>query len=174
MSFSQITLGEDAPQLINAVIEIPKGSHCKYEYDEDLDEIRLDRVLHSPVYYPADYGFIPHTRAEDGDHLDVLVILSDPLFPGCVVKVKPIGLLDMEDEGGRDCKIIAVAQGDPNNKNLNDVSDIEEHFKKEVQHFFEVYKKLENKWVKIRNWHNKSKALDVIRSAQKRFEDEQT
>lgn len=104
MSYHKIPLGNKAPEIINAVIEIPKGSHHKYEYDEVFDEIRLDRVLHSPVFYPTEYGFIPQTRAEDGDHLDILVLITEPLFPGCIVSVRVVGMLDMEDNAGRDYK----------------------------------------------------------------------
>jgi inorganic pyrophosphatase len=102
MSFHSVPLGAKSPEAINAVIEIPKGCPNKFEYDEALDEIRLDLVLHSPIHYPLDYGFIPQTRSEDGDHLDVLIIVSTPLFPGCVVSVRPIGAIDMEDEAGQD------------------------------------------------------------------------
>jgi len=152
MVYSDIPLGEKSPQIINVVIEIPKGTRNKYEYDEVLDEIRLDRVLHSPVYYPTDYGFVPHTLSEDGDHLDILVIISEPTFPGCIVSVRPIGVLDMEDEAGRDYKIIAVAEKDPRSATINALDDTNEHFRKEVSHFFETYKHLENKCVKIKGW----------------------
>jgi len=97
LSFHAIPLREKSPENIIAVIEIPRGSHHKYEYDEKIDEIRLNRVLHSPVFFPTDYGFIPETRSEDGNHLDVLVLITEPLFPGCVVSVLPIGVLDRED-----------------------------------------------------------------------------
>ncbi len=169
MAFHSIPLGEQAPEIINVVIEIPRGSHHKYEYDEALDEIRLDRVLHSPVFYPADYGFVPSTRSEDGDHLDVLVMISEPLFPGCVISVRPIGMLDMEDNAGQDWKIIAVAEHDPKLASIRDISDVEEHFKKEIVHFFEVYKELEGKWAKVKGWLSKADTLAVIRDAVARF-----
>ncbi len=172
MAYSNLSLGDKAPKIINAVVEIPKGGHNKYEYDEKLDEIRLDRVLHSSVFYPVDYGFLPETRADDGDHLDVLVIISESVFPGCVVKIKVIGALDMEDENGRDYKIIAVAQKDPRNEHIGTIEDLTEHFKKEVQNFFEIYKKLENKWVKIKGWIGKEEAFKVIREAKEKFDKE--
>ncbi|MGA2910513.1 MAG: inorganic diphosphatase [Candidatus Microgenomates bacterium] len=172
MAYSKLTLGDKAPEIINTVVEIPKGNHNKYEYDEKLDEIRLDRVLYSSVFYPVDYGFIPETRADDGDHLDVLVIISESVFPGCVVSVKPIGVLDMEDESGRDYKIVAVAEKDPRNKHIDAISDLPDHFKKEVQNFFETYKKLENKWVKIKGWVGKREAYKIIGESKEKFDKE--
>lgn len=170
MAFSKIPIGEKAPESINVVIEIPRGSHHKFEYDEGLDEICLDRVLHSPVFYPADYGFIPQTTSGDGDSLDAFVFITEPLFPGCVVKVRPIGLLDMEDESGKDWKIVAVAEKDPRLKSIQSVDDLDEHYKKEIEQFFEVYKKLEpNKWAKVNKWLGKEEALRNIREAMERF-----
>jgi len=169
MSFALLKIGKDEPEIINVVIEIPKGSHHKYEYDEELDLIRLDRVLHSPVYYPTDYGFIPETRSDDGDHLDVMVIISESVFPGCVLAVRPIGILYMEDEGGKDEKIIAVAQNDPLLSHLKDIGDVDDFFKKEIHHFFEVYKHLENKKVTVHHRHDKALALNIIREARKRY-----
>lgn len=172
MAYSIIPIGDKAPEVINTVIEIPRGSHHKFEYDEKVDEIILDRVLHSSVFYPTEYGFIPHTRSEDGDHLDVLVIISDPTFPGCIVSVRVIGVLDMEDSAGQDWKIIAVAEKDPRLSGINTIDDLDEHTKKEIQHFFGVYKQLENKWVKVRNWKSQEEAYRLIKEAQRRFEQE--
>jgi inorganic pyrophosphatase len=169
MKISTIPLGEQAPQIINAIIEIPRGSHAKYEYDEELDIIRLDRILYSPVYYPANYGFIPSTRSEDGDQLDVLVIISEPIVPGCLVSVRPVGLIDMEDDAGKDWKIISVAARDPRLEHVNTTSDLGEHFAKEVQHFFEVYKHLENKQVKFLGLEDQAKAYKIILEAHQRF-----
>jgi inorganic pyrophosphatase len=169
MSFHAVPLRDKSPENINAVIEIPRGSHHKYEYDEKLDEIRLDRVLHSPVFYPTDYGFIPETRSEDGDHLDVLVLITEPLFPGCIVSVLPIGVLDMEDNAGQDWKILAVATTDPKLKKIKDISDVDEHYIQEIQHFFEVYKHLEKKYVKVQKWLPKKDALTIITEAHHRF-----
>lgn len=170
MAFSKIPLGEQAPQVINVIVEIPRGSHHKYEYSEDLDEILLDRVLHSAVFYPTDYGFIPHTRGEDGDHLDVMVVVSEPLFPGCVVAVRPVGVLDMEDDKGQDWKIIAVCDTDPKLKTVNDIGDLDEHVKNEISHFFAVYKNLENKEVDVKEWEGKEKAYQLIIQAQDKYE----
>ena len=172
MAYSTIPLGDKAPEVINTVIEIPRGSHHKYEYDEHLDEIKLDRVLHSSVFYPTEYGFIPHTRSEDGDHLDALVIISDPTFSGCVLSVRPIGVLDMEDNAGQDWKIIAVAEKDPRLTEIKSIDDLDEHRKKEIHNFFEVYKQLENKWVNVKGWLGKDDAYRLIQEAKLKFDQE--
>lgn len=169
MAFHTIPLGDKAPEIITVVVEIPRGSHHKYEYDENLDEIRLDRVLYSPVFYPTDYGFIPQTRSEDGDHLDVLVLITEPTFPGCVVTVRPIGMLNMNDNAGQDWKILAVADKDPKLSSLKEIDDVNEHHRKEIVHFFEVYKHLEEKNVEVVGWLNKTEAYRIINEAQKRF-----
>ena len=172
MSYHKIPLGDNAPKIINTVIEIPRGAHHKYEYDEKLDEIRLDRVLHSPVFYPTEYGFVPETRAEDGDHLDTLVFITDPLFTGCVVSIRVVGMLDMEDNVGRDYKIVGVVEKDPKLTQIQDISDVNEHYKKEIVHFFEEYKKLEGKWAKVHEWLSKEEAYRIIIEAKERFQKE--
>ncbi len=169
MSLAKVPIGENPPEIVNAIIEINKGSHNKYEYDEQLNVIRLDRSLHSSVFYPTDYGFIPQTRSGDGDHLDVLLLITDSVFPGCVVSVRPIGVLYMEDQNEKDEKIIAVAQKDPLLSNIKDIEDVDDFFKKEIHNFFETYKKLENKKVEVHHWHGKDTAYSIIRDAQKRF-----
>ena len=130
-------------EVIEVVIEIPKGSQNKYEYDHVKHVIRLDRRRFSATVYPADYGFVPETLAEDGDPLDVLMLLEDATFPGCWVRVGPIGVFRMEDEAGRDAKIICVPERDPNYQNVGDVSDLPEHLLEEIKHFFDMYKMLE-------------------------------
>ena len=172
MSYAKVPLGEKSPQIVNAVIEIVGGSNKKYEYKEEWDEIRLDRILYSNVFYPGEYGFLPHTRAEDGDHLDVVVIISGPTFPGCVLAVRPIGALDMADQNGKDWKIIAVAAGDPRLEEYSSLDDLDEHRKKEIWHFFETYKQLENKEVKVNGWLGKEDAYRIIGEAKDRFEKE--
>lgn len=173
MSLANIPLGDNAPEIINAVIEIPARSSMKYEYDEELDVIRLDRVLHSPMFYPADYGFVPHTRADDGDHLDALVLISQPTFPGCMLEVRPVGVLDMEDEEGRDWKILAVSTKDPRFKDVANMNDVDDHLKEEIQHFFEQYKHLENKWATVKGWLDVDEAHKRIKESQERFTLEQ-
>jgi inorganic pyrophosphatase len=169
MSLSTVPIGENAPNTINAIVEIPARSSMKYEYDEKLDTIRLDRVLHSPMFYPVDYGFVPETRADDGDHLDVLVLMSQPAFPGCVLEVRPVGVLDMEDEEGRDWKILAVSTKDPRFKEVEKLDDVDNHLKDEIQHFFEQYKHLENKWATVKGWLDIDEAHKRIKESQERF-----
>src|SRR5580704_9108719 len=123
--YELIPLGEKAPDVVNVVIEIQKGSNNKYEFDEKLGVFRLDRVFYSPFFYPLDYGFIPQTRSEDGDHLDALVMGGDPLFTGCLTEVRPIGLLNMVDSGDLDAKILCVQANDPRFSTLKDIKDIE-------------------------------------------------
>lgn len=173
MSFKTLHIGDDSPNAVNVVIEIPKGSHNKYEYDEELDVIKLDRVLHSSVYYPTDYGFIPETRSGDGDHLDTLVIVSDPLFPGCVVSVRPVGVLYMVDQEEKDEKIIAVAEKDPLMSQIHDIEHVDDFFKKIVHNFFETYKQLENKKVTVHEWRGRDFAHEIILKAQETFAKEQ-
>lgn len=172
MSYAKVTIGAKAPHIINAVVEIPKGSHNKYEYDEKTDTIRLDRILYSAVFYPLNYGFIPCTRSKDGDHLDILIIMSEPVFPGCVVEVKPIGVLNMEDEAGIDWKIIGVAVTDPYVKEVHDLHDMEENVRKEIKNFFEIYKQLEEKEVKVHHYMGKEEAHKLIEEARVRFDKE--
>lgn len=165
MPYENLTTGDLAPEIVNVIIEIPKGSHNKYEYDEKLGMIKLDRVLFSPVYYPADYGYVPKTRSEDGDHLDILVLVSEPTFPGCLLQARPIGALKMSDDKGLDEKILAVCHNDPRFNEVKSIVDIDQHTKDEIQHFFEVYKQLEQKKVSIEGWADKEEAYILINKA---------
>jgi inorganic pyrophosphatase len=155
----------------DVLIEIPRGSRNKYEYDFDLKRIRFDRMLFSSMMYPADYGFIPRTLALDGDPLDVLILINEPTFPGCVIEVKPIGVFHMADDKGPDEKIICVPVSDPIWNSLNDLSDINKHLLKEIEHFFQVYKDLENKIVDVGGWGNLEEALFIIEECTKRYND---
>lgn len=153
---------------ITVFIEIPKGSPQKYEFDEDLGVIKLDRTLFSPMYFPFEYGHIENTRGEDKDPLDVVLLATFPTFPGCYVKARPVGLLLMEDEAGIDHKVIAVPDEkvDPRFKEIKNVNDLSSHIKKEIKEFFENYKNLESqKWVKLRDFKNKEKAEIIIDQA---------
>ena len=151
---------------VDAVIEIPRGSRNKYEMDEATGEIRLDRVLYSSVHYPTDYGFIPGTRADDGDHLDVLVLVEEPTFPGCRMEARPVGVLKMRDEKGEDFKIIAVPVADPRFDGVTELSQIHPHWLREIENFFNVYKTLEaDKAVAIEGWGGREEAWDAIRAA---------
>jgi len=150
-------------------VEIPKGSNNKYEYDKEKEAFRLDRVLYSPVYYPADYGYLENTLADDGDPLDAMVLTTFPTFPGCIIKARIIGMFIMEDEKGRDEKIIGVPMRDPRFDNISSIDDLESHILKEFRHFFEVYKDLEEKKVDIIGWANIEKAVKVIKQAKANY-----
>lgn len=165
MSIKDLPAGENYPQEFNVIIEQQRGSRNKYEYDEDLDIIKLDRVNFSAMGIPFDYGFIPATRSEDGDHLDALVILEASAFPGCLVVARPIGVCYMVDDGEKDEKIIAVPVDDIRQKHIQDLSDLNPHVPKEIQHFFEHYKDLQNKKVEITGWGDKAEAIKVMQSS---------
>lgn len=172
MKLDQLTIGKDAPEIFNVVVEIPRGSNNKYEYDEKDHVIRLDRVVFSPFFYPADYGLIPETRSEDGDHLDALVLVTNPTFPGCVVRGRAVGLLKMIDQGELDYKILTVAVDDPRWAAVRDLTDVNEHFLKEVVHFFEEIKKLENKKVEVEGWENAAAAAAEIEKSMEQYRKE--
>ncbi|MFQ5860937.1 MAG: inorganic diphosphatase [Dehalococcoidia bacterium] len=150
---------------IEVRIEIPRGSRNKYEYDEATGSIWLDRVLYSSVHYPADYGYIPNTRAPDGDHLDVLVLVEEPTFPGCLVRARPIGLLRMEDEKGIDDKVLAVLMDDPRFAEVNDLEQLGQHWLREIENFFRTYKLLEGVETQVFSWEGREKAREVIRQS---------
>lgn len=132
-----------ANDVIEVLIEIPRGSRNKYEYDHERNVIRLDRRLFSATVYPADYGFVPDTLAEDGDPLDAIVLLEDPTFPGCLVNARPVGVFWMTDEKGRDAKLVCVPEGDPMWGSITELSELPKHLLDEIRHFFDVYKDLE-------------------------------
>jgi len=155
--------------IVDAFIEIPKGSSNKYEYDEEKGVFVLDRALFSPMFYPADYGFIPNTLAEDGDPIDIMVLMANPTFPGCVIRSRVIGMFLMEDEKGKDEKIIAVPVSDPRYDDMKTIDDMGSHMKKEFEHFFSEYKQLEGKEVIVRGWTNIEEAATAIAAAKKRY-----
>lgn len=154
----------------DVLVEIPKGSRNKYEYDFDLKKIRFDRMLFSSMMYPGDYGFIPETLALDGDPLDVLVLGHEPMFPMCVVEVKPIGVFHMADEKGPDEKIVCVPVSDPIWNSKNDLSDLNPHRLAEITHFFKVYKDLEKKKVEVGEWGDAAEARDIYKKCVERYE----
>ena len=145
-----------------ALVEIPKGSRNKYEYDEGIGHIVLDRFLSSSMVYPTDYGFLMGHRGRDGDPLDAMVCVSEPTFPGCVIPVKPIALFAMADEKGIDDKIVCVPTHDPGWNHANSLEDIPEALQREIFHFFSVYKMLEGKDVQVDGWKSREEALNVI------------
>lgn len=154
---------------IIVMVEIPKGSRNKYEYDKQEGRIYLDRMLFSAVHYPADYGFFPDTLAEDNDPLDALVLGGEATFPGCFIRVKPVGVFDMWDEKGPDKKVLCVPVSDPQWNWVDDLEDVPHHLLNEVTHFFKVYKDLEKKKTKVGGWHAKEVALQAIEDAVQRF-----
>ena len=159
VNYLELPVGERTPEVINAVIEIPLEGINKYEYDKKLHVFRLDRNLYSPVHYPGDYG----------DPLDVLVLVDAGSFPGCVMEVRPIGLLEMLDQGVADEKVLAVGKGNPRYTDVWNYSEIYPHILKEITHFFSIYKDLEGKRVEIKGWHDAAYARDKVLESQKRF-----
>ncbi len=170
-NYLELPIGPKSPDVINAVIEIPLEGINKYEYDKELGVFRLDRNLYSPVHYPGDYGFIPSTLGEDGDPLDVLVLVDAGSFPGCVMEARPIGVLDMLDQGLGDEKVLCVGKGNPRYHDVNDYSQIYPHMLKEITHFFAIYKDLEGKRVEVKGWRDASVAKQKVREAQQRYID---
>jgi len=154
-----------ADLVVEALIEIPKGSSNKYEYDRERRTVRLDRVLYSPVHYPTDYGFIPHTLAEDGDELDIMVMISTPTFPGCLVEARLLGALEMTDEKGRDIKILAAALRDPRMDRFHTLRDVSPHRLREIEYFFTIYKDLEGKTTLVNGWRDLDFTREVLAAA---------
>jgi len=150
-----------------AYIEIPKGSRNKYEFDDDLDAIVLDRFLAGSTVYPTDYGYLIGHRGRDGDMLDCCVCVSEPTFPGCLIRVKPIALFKMEDEAGIDDKIICVPLNDPGWNTLEERDDLTEQLQNEISHFFSVYKDLEEKKVDVGGWRDRAEAIEVLEDAKR-------
>jgi inorganic pyrophosphatase len=148
---------------VEAIVEIPRGSRNKYELDHTTGEIWLDRLLFTATQYPADYGFIPHTLADDDDPLDVLVLLDEPTFPGCHIRVRVVGVFQMRDEKGTDCKVLAVPSTDPRWKDVDDLTDVSEHLLAEIGHFFTVYKELEpGKGTEVIGWADAEVAASIV------------
>jgi len=150
------------PLVVEATIEIPRGSSNKYEYDRHTGDFRLDRVLYSPIHYPTDYGFIPHTLTEDGDELDIMVMISKSTFPGCRVQARVLGALEMTDEKGKDIKILAAAVRDPRMDRYSDIGDVGRHTLKEIEYFFNIYKDLEEKKTIVNGWRDRAFAESAV------------
>ncbi len=161
---ASLPFAEHYPGIVEVVVEIPRGSRNKYEWDEHAGVFRLDRVLSSAVFYNFDYGFITGTRAGDGDHTDALLLIDEPTFPGCRVWARPVGGLEMRDEKGADYKILCVAIGDPHQAHVERLEQIRPHRLVEIEHFFQTYKLLEDKAVEVVGWRELDRALDVLRT----------
>ena len=168
MNLSKLSIGKNPPAEVNVLVEIPQGSAVKYEVDKDSGYVMVDRFAFTTMVYPFNYGFVPGTHAEDGDPVDVLVISTYPVNPGTVIPVRPVGMLEMEDEEGIDTKILAVPtiKVDPFYSDIEDIEDLNETVKQKIQHFFNHYKELEKgKWVKTRNFLPKKNALSAIKKS---------
>jgi inorganic pyrophosphatase len=152
------------------LVEIPKGSRNKYEWDPALGAIKLDRFLFSSVVFPTDYGFITDTLGEDGDPLDAMVCVSEPTFPGCVIPVHPIAVLRMRDDKGQDDKVLCVPHEDPNWSHMQELSDLSGQLRSEIEHFFSIYKQPEGKEVEIDGWYGREEAVALIGQARARYE----
>lgn len=158
--------GDDPPEIMNVVVEVISGSRDKYEYNREWEVFMLDRVLHSSVIFPVEYGFIPQTWFDDDDPLDTMILSYEPLEVGCIVKVRPLGVLILEDEMGEDPKILSVPISDPRFEGYRRLSDVHPHLLREIQEFFETYKRLEpKKWVKFKAWEEAEEAKRIIEYA---------
>jgi inorganic pyrophosphatase len=153
------------PGMVQGIVEIPKGTRAKYELDKESGLLRLDRVLYSSVYYPANYGFIPQTYCDDKDPLDILILSQIDIVPLCIVEAKIIGVMRMLDNDEADDKLIAVAAGDPSIHHINDIAELPEHFISELKSFFEDYKKLEQKKVVVEDFLDRATALQILEDA---------
>ncbi|KEO85080.1 inorganic diphosphatase [Tumebacillus flagellatus] len=159
-----------AELIVDVLVEIPTGSQNKYEFDKEKGRYILDRVLYSPMHYPTEYGYLENTLAEDGDPVDVLVLATFPTFPGCTIESRVIGVLMMTDDKGKDEKLLAVPTNDPRFKEVHSLDDVAPHTLKEIQHFFQVYKDLENKKVQIDGWEGVETAARLVEEAKVRYQ----
>src|ERR1700743_2610203 len=169
MNLLQLPIGQHAPKIVNAIVEVPYGCTNKYEYDKSLHVFRLDRPLYASVHYPGEYGFIPSTLSSDGDALDILILVTDSTFSGCLVEARPVGVLKMIDQGKRDEKILAVATTSPTHAEIRNHTDLAPHILREIEHFFSIYKELEGKHTNVKGWKSVAEAHRLIRQGQQRF-----
>ena len=166
-----LPVGPEPPELVNVVIETPKGSKNKFEISKEFPGVVLDRVLHSSVAYPIEYGAVPGTLYSDGDPLDAMVLLSEPTFPGIDLEARPVGVMKMIDQGDRDNKILMVAKGEPRFKHVNNYADLPEHYLNEIVNFFQTYKLLENKKTEVLGWEGRETAVKEILESIKAYDE---
>lgn len=166
--------GPECPEIVRAIVEIPKNSSNKYEYDGGIGVFRLDRALYSPMHYPGDYGFVPGTLAEDGDPIDVLVLVEQPSFPGVMITVRPVGMLDMVDSNQPDQKILAMPTRNPRYDQIHTIDQVFPHTLREIEHFFAIYKELEGKKTEMRGWRGPREAREAIRMSRERYLEKKT
>lgn len=164
-----VPIGPKAPEILNVIIETPQGSKNKYEISKEFPGVVLDRVLHSSVMYPIEYGAVPQTYYMDGDPLDVMVLVSERTYPGIVLSAKPIGVMKMIDQGEVDNKILMVADKDPRYREINNYTDLSPHLLKEIVHFFQTYKLLENKKTEVSGWEDRNAAIKEIEESVKLY-----
>jgi inorganic pyrophosphatase len=169
MQYSHVPPGTHLPDVVHAIIEIPKGRRSKFEVDKRTGLIRLDRYLYSSSHYPGDYGFIPQTLAEDGDALDILVMVNEPTFSGCLIETRVVGLFRMVDRGANDYKVLGVPNTDPLFAEYQDLDDVANHFLREVEHFFATYKQLEGAHVEPQGWEGAAKGTEEVRASVARY-----
>lgn len=162
MRLYDIDPGNDCPEIVRAIIEIPKNSVNKYEYDGELDLFRLDRALYSPMHYPGDYGFIPGTLAEDGDPLDIIVLVDEPSFTGCLMEARPVGVLHMVDSNENDQKILGVPNRNPRFDSIHTIDQVYPHMRREIEYFFSIYKELQGAQTKMDGWRGPREARKII------------
>jgi inorganic pyrophosphatase len=160
--------GPDAPEVVRMIVEIPKNSSNKYEFDFEAGLFRVSRTLYSPIHYPGDYGFVPGTVAEDNDPLDILCLVNSPSYPGILIYVRPVAVLDMIDQDEPDHKILAVPNRDPRYDMISSIDDVGAHWEKEIEHFFDIYKELEGKQTRMEGWRDRDAALQIIRESRER------
>ena len=159
----------DRDGAVHVFVEIPKGGHNKYELDESLGVIRFDRALHSALYYPTEYGFVPGTRAADGERLDALVLVEEPTFPGCLVTTRLLGAVTIEgSDGSREAKVLAAPVAEPRFSEYHDVTDVPEHVLREVEHFFDTFKELEGSRISSKGWVGAAEAAEIVDAAVER------
>jgi len=161
----EVNVGENAPEIVTGIIEIPKNTRAKYELDKESGMLKLDRVLYSAMYYPANYGFIPQTYCDDNDPLDIVILSQIEIQPMCLVNAKVIGVMRMLDGGEMDDKIIAVADNDMSVNHINSIDELPRHFFRELKNFFEDYKKLEHKEVVVEDFQNKETAIEIVKQS---------
>lgn len=169
MDFLNLPIGPQAPEIVNAVVEVPYGCTNKYEYDKSLNVFRLDRPLYASVHYPGEYGFIPGTLSSDGDALDILILVTDATFSGCVLEARPVGVLEMIDQGVRDEKILAVAKASPTHAEIKNHTDLAPHILREIEHFFSIYKELEGKHTEVKGWKTVTEAHRLIQEGHRHY-----
>jgi inorganic pyrophosphatase len=167
--YARVPAGTHLPSAVNAIVEIPKGRRSKFEVDHTTGLMRLDRYLYSSSHYPGDYGFIPQTLAEDGDNLDILVMVNEPTFSGCLIQARVVGLFKLIDRGQHDYKVLAVPNSDPLFAEIVDLDDVPKHYLREVEHFFSTYKQLEGVTTKVEGWNHAVEAATEVHASVDRY-----